>query len=60
LELGIEDNGAGISPSNDREHSGMGLHIMDYRARSVGGTLLFRPRVEGGTSISCCVPASVD
>jgi signal transduction histidine kinase len=60
LELGIDDNGKGISVSHVKEQGGMGLHIMDYRARSVGGTLSCRPRVQGGTSVSCCVPNRFD
>jgi PAS domain S-box-containing protein len=56
IELTVEDDGTGIErvpPQN----SGMGLHTMDYRARSLGGNLrLFRPD-RGGTVVSCQVPA---
>jgi len=34
----------------------MGLHIMDYRARTLGGTLHIEHMNGGGTAISCSVP----
>ena len=55
LELKVEDNGTGIA-SKTSANSGMGLHIMDYRARSIGGTLRLAPGRRGGTTVSCCVP----
>jgi signal transduction histidine kinase len=57
LELSIADDGAGLSAARRNESAGMGLHIMDYRARSVGGSLRFLPRLRRGTIVSCCVPA---
>jgi signal transduction histidine kinase len=56
LELRVEDDGQGMAPAKLTEHSGMGLHIMDYRARSIGGTFSFGPGARGGTAICCCVP----
>jgi len=38
VELTIKDDGHGL-PSASRRHAGMGLHIMDYRARRIGGML---------------------
>ena len=38
LELSVADDGVGLSAAA-KEASGMGLHIMDYRARTIGGTL---------------------
>ena len=55
IELTVQDDGQGIKAASERR-AGMGLHIMDYRARSIGGRL----RVQGdgnGTVISCVVPA---
>ena len=55
IELTVQDDGQGIKAAAER-HAGMGLHIMDYRARSIGGSL----RIQGddtGTMISCVVPA---
>jgi two-component system CheB/CheR fusion protein len=56
LELAVEDNGRGIPSNALNQGSGMGLHIMRYRARSIGGTLQFGPGPHGGTLVSCCVP----
>lgn len=56
LELIVEDDGRGLPPEAERNPSGMGLHIMDYRARAIGATLHFAPRAPGGTTVSCCLP----
>jgi signal transduction histidine kinase len=55
LELTVEDDGAGL-PDLPKKREGMGLHIMAYRARSIGGTLCVSRRPEGGTVVSCCAP----
>ena len=55
-ELCIEDDGAGLSPARRRKASGLGLHIMDYRARTIGGTLRVAAGRQNGTVVSCCVP----
>jgi len=56
IELEIKDDGKGMgSAAPPRAHCGMGLHIMDYRARSLGGTLSIE--TDGrGTRVSCHVP----
>ena len=59
LELSVTDNGAGLSAARRREATGMGLQIMDYRARTIGGTIEFGPGPRGGTRVFCCVPAPV-
>jgi signal transduction histidine kinase len=54
LELQIRDDGKGIQAGHGRP-GGMGLHIMDYRARTIGGSL----EIHGngvGTSVCCRVP----
>jgi PAS domain S-box-containing protein len=56
IELSVEDDGAGLSPARRKKATGLGLHIMDYRARAVGGTLHIGPGPQGGTVVSCCVP----
>jgi nitrate/nitrite-specific signal transduction histidine kinase len=33
----------------------MGMHIMNYRARTIGGILTTAARPEGGTVVSCTV-----
>jgi signal transduction histidine kinase len=60
LALEVQDDGQGISPVRLKQSHGMGLHIMDYRARSIGGTFAFGPGPDGGTLISCCVPGRLD
>ena len=60
IELGVQDDGVGIAGGKLKDCRGMGLHIMDYRARSIGGTFSFSPAPDGGTLISCCVPCCVD
>jgi PAS domain S-box-containing protein len=51
IELKIQDNGDGCRQVNGRP-GGMGLHIMDYRARSIGGNLQIRTGVDG-TTVFC-------
>jgi PAS domain S-box-containing protein len=55
IELSVEDDGRGIRPAPER-HAGMGLHTMDYRARSMGGNLRVFRRDRCGTVVSCQVP----
>ncbi len=55
LKLQVEDNGQGIASAKS-SGQGMGLHIMDYRARSIGGSFSFAPGAAGGTTVCCCVP----
>jgi PAS domain S-box-containing protein len=55
--LKVSDDGKGLAPA-PAGHSGMGLHIMDYRARLIGGDL----QVEsgpGGTVVVCRVPQTL-
>lgn len=53
VTLTIADDGAGIPASADKP-SGMGLKIMDYRARMIGGELHVANNPEGGTTVTCC------
>jgi signal transduction histidine kinase len=56
--LSIRDNGAGLS-KDCRDHGGIGLHTMDYRARAIGGSLtLARARPHGGTVVVCAFPVA--
>jgi PAS domain S-box-containing protein len=50
--LMVKDDGAGFS-SNGTRHSGMGLRIMDYRARVIGATLEVKSRLGAGTQLTC-------
>jgi PAS domain S-box-containing protein len=54
--LAIQDDGYGIgkiAPGN----KGMGLHLMNYRARMVGGSLEVQRVPTGGTMVMCMFPA---
>jgi two-component system, LuxR family, sensor kinase FixL len=53
--LSIRDNGVGL-PEDDRNHDGIGLHTMDYRARAIGGSLTLARRPQGGTAVACAFP----
>lgn len=54
LVLGIRDNGDGIRRRRPSAN-GMGLHIMQYRADAIRGSLVIRRRTGGGTEVVCTV-----
>jgi two-component system sensor kinase FixL len=54
--LTIRDNGVGI-PDKGSKGTGMGLLTMSHRAQMMGGTVRFSPRLQGGTQVTCSVPA---
>jgi PAS domain S-box-containing protein len=51
LELSVCDDGSGFSPETKRE--GLGLRIMHYRARRIGGSLEVAATEKGGTRVTC-------
>ncbi|MDQ3623487.1 MAG: PAS domain-containing protein, partial [Verrucomicrobiota bacterium] len=55
LVLTIEDDGPGLKPLNDSAN-GMGLHIMRYRASSLGAKLEIGNRLTGGARVRCSLP----
>jgi signal transduction histidine kinase len=55
--LTVKDNGVGLHP-NTRVGKGIGLRIMQYRARMLGGTLEIRNDNKSGVLVSCTVPIS--
>jgi PAS domain S-box-containing protein len=55
IELSVIDDGVGI-PANSSSGSGMGLHIMQYRARSIGARLKIKRIKPHGTRVTCYVP----
>jgi PAS domain S-box-containing protein len=57
IVLQIKDDGKGLDPA-PRRSSGMGLHIMDYRARLIGGSLQIQSD-KNGTIVSCRVPQNI-
>ena len=50
IRLRVVDDGTGISESGSE---GMGLDIMRYRARLIGGQLTIKTRYSRGTIITC-------
>jgi PAS domain S-box-containing protein len=55
IELKVSDNGMGI-PASRNPAGGMGLHIMNYRAQAIGGTLNIERAAGHGTLVSCSAP----
>jgi PAS domain S-box-containing protein len=55
LTLKIQDNGRGFVPKPPTAGSGMGLHIMRYRAAMLGGTVSIQPAPDGGTVVTCSI-----
>jgi signal transduction histidine kinase len=55
LYLSITDNGMGLSTGLSKGKPGMGLKIMEYRARTVGGTISF-DSLPKGTRIALSCP----
>lgn len=50
--LYIEDNGIGFNP-DEINHTGLGLHIMKYRANAIRGDLTIARGRAGGTRVTC-------
>jgi PAS domain S-box-containing protein len=55
--LRIQDDGFGIG-NLAAGNKGMGLHLMSYRARMVGGSLDVQRLSSGGTMVTCLFPVS--
>jgi signal transduction histidine kinase len=53
--LRVSDDGAGFDRSQN-EKKGMGLSIMRYRARMIGGQLDIHPNSPTGTVVVCTIP----
>jgi len=57
LRLSVADDGRGISASSLRgKRTGMGLHIMRYRARTMGATLRIHEKKPRGVEVLCLLP----
>jgi two-component system CheB/CheR fusion protein len=54
IVLRVSDNGVGIRQPT-KPGRGMGLHVMQYRADEIGGSLLVQRQPEGGTEVVCTV-----
>ncbi len=55
IVLTVTDDGVGVQNSGNGS-PGLGFHIMNYRARVMGGTLNIESLETGGTRVTCCVP----
>jgi signal transduction histidine kinase len=55
LNLSVSDDGAGM-PSPDADGSGLGVDMMRYRARLLGGSLELGPGPDGGVQVLVSVP----
>jgi signal transduction histidine kinase len=52
VTLTVKDDGIGFSDTSNAS-SGMGLHIMNYRAKMIGALLDIRRGAAGGTIVIC-------
>ena len=57
--LRVSDDGVGFAASIN-ERKGMGLSIMRYRARIIGGELEIQPNSPTGTVVACAIPTSTE
>jgi PAS domain S-box-containing protein len=55
IYMRIADNGVGM-PAQLPKSKGVGLEIMEYRARLIGASVQVRPGPAGGTEVICSVP----
>ena len=58
VNLSVVDDGVGFAGPM-RHNRGMGLNIMEYRTRTIGGTLTVRPGKSAGTEVLCSVAEKV-
>ncbi len=58
IVLSIMDDGIGLPSGGVNQRKGMGLQIMQYRARMIGGTLEVRNSPDGGAMVTCSFPAA--
>jgi two-component system CheB/CheR fusion protein len=52
--VSVQDDGKGFIPR--RRSTGLGLHMMRYRANALGGELKIEHRRSGGMDITCVIP----
>jgi PAS domain S-box-containing protein len=55
IELTVTDDGIGLK-KKDESGTGMGFHVMDYRARSIGARLEITSLKPHGTRVACYLP----
>ena len=54
--ISVKDDGVGMPPNPPE--SGMGLRLMEYRAKAIRGSIRIRPADGGGTVVECSVDPS--
>ena len=59
IRLRVRDDGSGFDVSSI-DGPGRGVHIMNYRARIIGGALDISSGLGEGTVVTCTLPRSVD
>ena len=59
IRLQVRDDGTGFDPGVS-DGSGMGVHIMQYRARIIGGGLEIASDPGDGTVVTCTIPRTAD
>jgi PAS domain S-box-containing protein len=59
IRLQVRDEGTGFDPDMP-DGSGMGVHIMEYRARIIGGALEIKSDLGAGTVVTCTIPRTAD
>jgi two-component system sensor kinase FixL len=59
FHLNIQDDGIGFATPHPA-HNGMGMHIMNYRARTIGATLEVHHGERRGTTITCSLPLQTE
>jgi len=55
MVLSVTDDGVGVQKARNGAR-GLGFHIMNYRARLMGGQLKVESPEKGGTRVVCCLP----
>ncbi len=55
IDLTVTDDGKGL-PAVDGHYTGMGMHIMNYRARAINGRFKIESTPGEGTRVFCSVP----
>ncbi len=58
IRLRIRDDGRGFDPE-EVDGPGKGVHIMNYRARIIGGTLEINSDLGTGTVVTCTLPRNI-
>jgi PAS domain S-box-containing protein len=59
LHLAVDDDGQGL-PDLSADHPGLGLRLMGYRARMIGGSLQIEPARSRGTRLEVTLPLQAD